>query len=221
MSIDFDRIELDTSNPEPRCPCILLLDTSGSMSGEPIAELNAGLKVFKDALSEDLLAMSRVEVAIITFGGSVKVVQEFVGVSEFVPPVLSTSGLTPMGAAIQLGLEKVNERKQLYRSNGLGYFRPWMFLITDGEPTDDGVWQTAAQSIRAMEADKKVAFFSVGVQQANMTKLSQISSRQPLHLNGLNFSEMFVWLSSSLTSVSHSTPGEDVPLQSPLGWATV
>ena len=55
-------------NPEPRCPCLLLLDTSGSMSGRPISELNAGLQAFQSELQADSLAMKRVEVALITFG---------------------------------------------------------------------------------------------------------------------------------------------------------
>ncbi|MBA3967146.1 MAG: hypothetical protein H0X47_15500, partial [Nitrospirales bacterium] len=55
-------------NPEPRCPCLLLLDISASMNGTPIAELNKGLITFKDELAADQLAMKRVEVAIVTFG---------------------------------------------------------------------------------------------------------------------------------------------------------
>ena len=56
------------SNPEPRCPCILLLDVSGSMSGRPINELNAGLVTFRDELLADSLALKRVELGIVTFG---------------------------------------------------------------------------------------------------------------------------------------------------------
>ena len=54
------------SNPEPRCPCVLLLDVSGSMGGKPLDELNAGLTTFRDELATDALAMKRVEVAIVT-----------------------------------------------------------------------------------------------------------------------------------------------------------
>ncbi len=56
------------SNPEPRCPCILLLDVSGSMNGRPINELNAGLVTFRDELLADPLALKRVELGIVTFG---------------------------------------------------------------------------------------------------------------------------------------------------------
>ncbi len=205
-------------NPEPRCPCLLLLDVSGSMAGQPIAELNAGLTAFKDELAADTLAMKRVEIGIVTFG-PVQVALPFQIATMFYPPVLLTQGDTPMGAAIKQGLEMVRQRKGEYRSNGISYYRPWVFLITDGAPTDE--WKSAAEAVREGEASKAFAFFAIGVQGANMETLRQISSREPLRLDGLRFRELFSWLSSSLRSVSRSTPGTDVPLEPPQGWASV
>lgn len=107
-----------------------------------------------------------------------------------------------------------------YRSNGISYYRPWVFLITDGEPTDS--WKEAAEAIREGEASKQFAFFAIGIKGANMDVLRQISiAREPLSLDGLKFRELFSWLSSSLQSVSKSTVGSDVPLASPKGWASV
>jgi len=206
------------SNPEPRCPCILLLDVSGSMNGKPIQELNAGLTKFRDELSADALAMKRVEVAIVTFG-PVKVELPFTSASTFYPPSLQSQGDTPMGAAITQALNLVDSRKQEYRANGISYYRPWVFLITDGAPTD--AWQSAAEAVREAEGSKKIAFFAIGVEGANMDVLRKISVREPLSLEALRFRELFSWLSSSLRSVSRSTPGTEVPLESPKGWASV
>ena len=104
-------------NPEPRCPCLLLLDTSISMSGNPIHELNNGLVAFKDELATDSLAMKRVEVAIVTFG-PVDVKNTFHSASSFDPPNLSTTGDTPMGAAINQGIEYcVREHPEQYQWN--------------------------------------------------------------------------------------------------------
>jgi uncharacterized protein YegL len=220
MIIDFTKVQFDDSNPEPRCPCVLLLDTSGSMNGMPITELNRGLQAFQEALANDALALLRVEIAIITFG-PVTVAQEFVTANQFVPPNLTASGDTPMGTAINLALDKIDERKQVYKQNGISYYRPWVFLITDGSPTDGNIWQVAATRVQEAETAKKVAFFSVGVAGANLNILGQVAKRQPLQLKGMNFREMFVWLSSSLTNVSRSKPNEEVPLQSPMGWGSV
>jgi uncharacterized protein YegL len=217
-----EQISFETNNfadnPEPRCPCVLLLDVSGSMSGRPLDELNAGLTVFKDELSADALAIKRVEIGIVTFG-PVKVEIPFTSASTFYPPNLQSQGDTPMGAAITQALNMVEDRKRDYRANGISYYRPWVFLITDGAPTDS--WQNAAAAIREGETSKKFAFFAIGVKGADMDKLQQISVRDPLSLEGLKFRELFSWLSSSLRSVSRSTPGTEVPLEAPKGWASV
>lgn len=218
MAINFDRVELDTTNPESRCPCVLLLDTSGSMSGPPIKELNDGLQVFQTNLRNDDLAMMRVEVSVITFGGSVAIAQDFVTADQFEPTELDASGDTPMGSAINVALDQLESRKQAYRSAGFSYYRPWVFLITDGAPTDGDIWKSAAHRVHQAEAAKHVAFFAVGVEGANMDVLTKIATRQPLKLDGLNFREMFVWLSNSLTAVSHAEPDEEIPLQTPFGW---
>jgi uncharacterized protein YegL len=215
MNENLNAVEF-MDNPEPRCPCVLLLDVSSSMHGDRINALNDGLQQFQDELVKDDLAKKRVEVAIVTFGGKVAVAQDFVTVDEFRPPILETFGDTPMGAAIRKALDMLRDRKETYKQNGIAYYRPWIFLITDGAPTDE--WQSAAQRIKQEENGKKVTFFSVGVEDADMSVLSQISVRQPLKLKGLQFTEMFIWLSKSMQSVSQSKMDEKVPLQTPLGW---
>ena len=220
MTINFEQVQLHDGNPEPRCPCLLLLDTSGSMTGEPSDQLNAGLAALKSALNEDEVALLRVELALITFG-PVRLAQDFVSAGQFSPPFLMAGGDTPIGGAIGLALDKLEERKQIYRNSGLTYYRPWIFLITDGQPTDGSIWPNAAARLKEAESRKKVAFFGVGVAGADMTVLGQLSLRQPLYLQGLKFRELFTWLSTSLTSVSHSAPTQEVPLQSPVSWAQV
>ena len=209
-------------NPEPRCPCILLLDVSGSMQGAPISELNSGLAVYKDEVAADALAAKRVEVAIVTFGTTVQTLVDFTTAESFVPPTLQADGQTPMGSAINQAIDMIDQRKQTYRANGVGYFRPWIFMITDGGPTDE--WKSAAARIKQGEAAKAFSFFAVAVEGANLEVLSQLSARTPLQLKGLRFRDLFLWLSRSQQSVSRSTPGDEVPLQNPAtpqGWASV
>jgi len=82
-------------NPEPRCPCLLLLDTSGSMDGLPIQELNQGLLAFQADLITDDLAAKRVEVAIVTFGPG-EVCLDFPGATSFIAPSLKAYGNSPL-----------------------------------------------------------------------------------------------------------------------------
>lgn len=205
-------------NPEPRCPCLLLLDTSASMAGSAITELNAGVVAFKDELAADSLAMKRVEIAVVTFGPT-QVRSTFQTAPNFIPPHLEATGDTPMGSAIRQGLELLRQRKDEYRANGISLYRPWVFLITDGGPTDE--WQSAAALVREGEASKSFAFFAVAVDGANMDVLKQISVREPLKLNGLKFRALFQWLSNSMKSVSQSTVGNAVTLPDRTGWEVV
>lgn len=213
-------------NPENRCLCVLVLDVSGSMAGDPIAALNAGLLELKAALATDSLAQKRVELSIVTFG-PVNEMQGCVSVENFVPPTLSTQGDTPMGGALLKAVEIVDVRKQAYRSAGVKYYRPWIFLITDGAPTDHNTpdWTGSVQKIQEGVSKKSFAFFPIGVEGADMNTLASIApSVTPIRLKGLQFRELFRWLSSSLKSVSQSQPGEEVKLANPTapnGWGTV
>lgn len=206
-------------NPENRCPVVLLLDTSSSMSGEPIDELNRGVSIFKEEVLKDTKASLSVEVAIATFG-PVQLVQDFVTIPEFNPPTLEANGLTPMGAAIEFGLDAIESRKEIYKANGIQYYRPWIFLITDGAPTD--AWENAARRVREGEAEGKFCFFTVAVEGADMDTLKEINTveRPPILLNGLDFKSLFVWLSTSMKRVSSAKVGEMLALP-PVGWGQV
>lgn len=218
----FGSVEF-AENPEPRVPCVLILDTSQSMQGSRINELNAGLSFYKEELLADPLASKRVEVAIVKFGGDVERLVDFVTADKFQPPTLSGSGNTPMGQAINKSLDMIEQRKADYREHGIAYYRPWAFLITDGEPNDH--WKPTIPRVRDGEREKSFSFFAVGVEGANMQALGEICVRAPLRLQGLKFRELFSWLSNSQQAVSRSSPGDEIPLQDPTsgpkGWAQV
>jgi uncharacterized protein YegL len=206
---------------------VLLLDVSSSMSGDKIHELNAGLATIRGELLKDEQAARRVELAIVTFGGSVQVAQDFVAPAEFKPSDLPAGGDTPMGAAILKAFDLVEQRKARYEASDLDSYEPWIFMVTDGEPTDSAeVLENATRRVRqgeGQERGKRIAFFAVGVEGANMQLLARISKRAPLKLRGLSFARMFRWVSQSLTRVSQTRIGDRVPLANPIadGWVEV
>lgn len=224
-----DRLEI--ANPQhPHCATVLAMDVSGSMQGDKISQLNEGIRYFKDDVSADDLARKRVDLALVTFGGGVSVTRDFASIEDFDPATLSADGGTPMGEAILKAIELVRDRKQAYREMGTDYFRPWIFLITDGEPTDmregDELWTKAVNAVRDGEANREFLFFAVAVEPADLETLRKIAptERPPLQLRPGRFKDMFLWLSKSQQKVSASRVGEQVPLEDPTGpqgWAEI
>jgi len=223
---------VNEDNPDPRIACALLLDTSSSMAGEPIDQLNRGFELFCDEIKKDELAQKRAEITVITFGGTARVEIPFTEGRNLQSRRLAANGGTPMGAALDLALDQLAQQKQAYKRSGLEYYRPWMFVLTDGEPTDGQVFTAAAVRVRDAEAARGVSVFGIGVGAgANLARLKELSSqREPAKLDGLSFREFFKWLSASLSAASASNAfgssdagvaraeaAEQIPLP-PAGW---
>jgi uncharacterized protein YegL len=210
-------------NSEQRTPLALVLDCSGSMSGEPIAQLNQGLALLEQELKGDTIAAKRVRLLVVKFGGydDAQIAGEWIDAMEFVAPTLDANGTTPTGAAVDLALAKIEEEKQRFKQAGVAYTRPWLFLMSDGEPTDD--WQAAAGRCRQAEQAHKVAVFPIAVgEDANAATLGEFSGKGTAavkRLHGLKFRELFLWLSASMKVVSQSRPGGQVQLPTTDNWS--
>ncbi len=219
------------SNPNQRTPCVLVLDTSGSMenmtsSGRTrIQELNLGLRAFHASLQEDPAALTRVQVGIITIGGpsdDASVLMDWTDANMFEPFDLVADHTTPLGEGMRLALAMVEQSKQNLRNAGISYTRPWIMVITDGDPTDDdATWRAAVQECQAAENGRKAEIFMIGVEDANLSMMSQLAKRPPLMLEGMKFKELFVWLSASLSAASRSRPGDNVQMANTDPWRNV
>jgi len=220
-----------SSNPNQRTPCVLVLDASGSMdsiglSGKSrIEALNEGVRILEQSLREDDTAITRVQLAIVSVGGPANeadVMMDWTDAINFQAFPLKTGGATPLGRGVQLGLELVEQGKKDLAASGISYTRPWMLIISDGEPTDDkSLWATVTRQCQAAIASKKVEVFAIGVEGANLQSLSELSSKPPYMLDGIKFRELFVWLSSSLSAASRSRPGDSLQLPSTDPWRNV
>jgi uncharacterized protein YegL len=217
------RMEELVSNPTARVPVCLCLDTSGSMTGAPIKELNEGVRTFIDELKKDEVAKYSAEVCVVTFGDFPKTELDFASLMSQNIPVLEAHGNTPMGKGVELALDLLDKRKREYAEAGVDYYQPWLVLMTDGVPTDsiDG----AVKRTLELLDNRKLTIFPIAIgNSADMTVLKMFSpARTPLRLNGLNFSDFFSWLSKSVSRVSQSIPGQEVPLDEEgiKGWANL
>lgn len=210
-------------NPTPRVPICLCLDTSGSMTGNPINELNRGVATFMKSLLDHEIARYSADVCTVTFGGDVKCVNDFASLEYQIVPQFQAWGNTPMTEAIALSLDKLEARKRRYQESGVDYYQPWLVVMTDGYPDDESTVANVARRTAELQKNKKLSIFPIGIgNAADMNILAQISPhRKPMKLKGLNFIDFFEWLSRSVIRVSQSQPGEGVKLDvdGMAGWA--
>ncbi len=208
------------NNANERTPCVLVLDCSGSMRGEPIKQLNLGLETLEKELKEDIDASSRVQLLIIRAGGykdDVVVANDWMDAMNFRAPKMEAGGLTPIGNAMKLALEKIEEQKAIYDACGITSKRPWIFMISDGEPTDYD-WEESAKMCVEAQKNKKVVIHAVGTEDAKLEKLAHFSTNSPKRLNGLRFTEFFLWLSRSVSCISKAAPNIDSQLGATEEW---
>lgn len=207
---------------EGHLACVLALDVSGSMQGSKLQAVIDGVERFKKANSADPLTLKRVDVSVITFGGSkVEVIQDWIPLANFIeqPPLqLTAGGQTPMAQAITTSLSLVRERNRLYATLGTPAFTPMVMLLTDGRPTStEEEMAEAKRQLREREDRKKVRLFAcgVGIEESDMDILASLSKRVIQCTSEESLSGLFDWMSESIATISHSravTDGDSAQL---------
>ena len=208
-------------NTNQRLPCVVLLDGSTSMDGKAIDNLNEGLSVLERELKADDIASLRVQLLILRIGGhnDVEVLTDWTDAIDFSAPLIEANGTTPLGEGVKVALQKLEEQKKRYKDNQITYNRPWLFMITDGAPTDPN-WKKAAEKAVESEKKGKVVVFPIGTEHADFDTLNKFSSRGALMLKNLDFKELFVWLSQSVSAGSQTEIGSETQLPA-ISWGAV
>ena len=120
-----------------RLPVYLLLDVSGSMTGEPIAAVQNGVQTMVSALMSDPQALETAYLSVITFSNSAQQIVPLTELNQFTPPELHASGLTAMGEALSLVAQCAETEVVKNTPETKGDWKPLVFIMTDGCPTDD------------------------------------------------------------------------------------
>ena len=196
------QLQLDDSelanNPNTRIPICIALNTSGSMDGKKIDELNRGVNIFLKTIFEDEITRYSADIAILTFGGTVEKVLDFGAVEDIKLPKFLAHGGTPMGEAVLEALDMLEDRKKQYQKNAVTYWQPWLVLMTDGAATDGehalpNKVAMAAEKTCDLVKNKKLTLFSIIIEPGTPDELEKFCGKLA-PLDGVKFEEFFVWL---------------------------
>ncbi len=201
---------------KPHMAFLFLVDTSSSMEGEPIRELNDGINYFRMAANEDKETRDIADVAIVEFNSGVNVVQPFDSVTEMQEVNLSATGMTSMVSGLRTALEMVDTRYRLYKATGTQPYLPWIVMITDGMPTDDqnGAMDEVREELRRLDKEDKVRLWVLAVKGANLNYLYTLCNEKRLvYIKDYDFKKFFDWANKSKRAISVSSPGESYQMQ--------
>lgn len=203
---------------ESHMACLFLLDTSGSMGDKrkdgivPIEELNKAINRFKTQVckSEKDVA-NMLDVAIVAFNDNINIIQDFCPITHMQESNhLTANGGTYMVPAIEKAIEMIHDRVYIYKETGAEPYKPWIVMISDGEPLDD-IGNIAAK-LTDLSEKNRLAFWSLSLPGANNQVLHELSGKRVLNLIGYNFEGFFDWVNKSMRVFSQSSPGEKVKL---------
>jgi uncharacterized protein YegL len=183
-----------------RLPVYLLIDTSGSMSGEPIEAAKNGVQVLVSTLRQDPYALETAFLSVITFDSTAKQVSPLTELATFQPPNLVATGTTALGDALKLLAQKIGSEVITTTAEVKGDWKPLIFIMTDGEPTDD--WKKGADALQKVKTGVIVA--CAAGPNANTSILKQITNIvvQLDTTDSATIKAFFKWVSASISTGS-------------------
>ena len=203
-----------------RLPVYLILDVSESMAGPAIEAVEAGVKALVESLRSNPMAMETAYLSVITFARKADVLVPLTEIMKFIPPKLSVRAGSALGAGLRLLLKCLKADVQKTTATLKGDYKPLVFLLTDGQPTDD--WEAAASELKRHSKPKIANMYAICCgPDVNPDVLNEVSDIVLMmnDLTSAGFRKLFMWLSASMSSASIRTDGEAVVEKLPEGLA--
>lgn len=202
---------------------VIAVDTSGSVTGEAIRNINSNLNNFKRIICEDPIAAKCVDVCVLSFDDKVTVLQDWCPIQEMKSGYeLTSGGCTDLNGAVLTGIQKIRERSRVYAKQGIVERKPHLMVMTDGYDTVTGNVDAAAQLAAQRIAEGKMKLWFLGFGDYDKDTAARLC-----HANGnwcfevksgdFNFNDYFSFAAVSFKVLSTSAPGEDVSVNTPIG----
>lgn len=193
-----------------RLPVYLLIDSSGSMAGEPIHAVNVGLQAMISALRQDPFALESVYISITTFDVNVKDILPLTSIAEaqISDIQLPRSGATHLGAGLEHIIEKVKTEIAQTSDTAKGDYRPMLFIMTDGSPSDLMAFDAAIKPLKSLQFAEIIA--CAAGPKAKTDALQKITDTvvKLENMDSSSFSKFFKWVSDSIAAGSNGSAME-------------
>lgn len=196
-----------------RLPVYLLLDCSSSMAGVKIQQVNTGVQMLYQELMADPRSADTVYISIIPFASSAYQM-DLVPIAQFTPPQLTANGQTALGSALSLLNQSLDSDLIINQPGKKGDYKPLVFILTDGQPTD--TWDAEAQKLRARTTAANIIALGIG-HDADDQVLQAVAGTvlKMENVTGDNLRAFFQWVSQSVQTASKAAQGQAQAAQLP------
>lgn len=208
----FDMFGPESQSSTRRLPVYLMLDTSGSMAGAKIQAVNQGIQLIHNELLNNPQALDTVHIAVLTFNTTAQMVSPLTDLLSFNPPTLQAQGVTSLADALALLSQSLDRDIIANTPQQKGDFKPLVFLLTDGIPTDSqgypsDNWRHAIQALRNRTTNKVGTIIALGIggdDEIDENVLKEVGdvALKMTNVNSDTIQSFFKWVSASVSTAS-------------------
>jgi uncharacterized protein YegL len=179
-----------------RLPVYLLLDTSGSMSGEPIEAVKNGVQIMISSLRQNPQAIETAFISVITFDSVAQQIIPLTDLASFQMVDIKATGVTALGDALKLVATKIDTEVAKTTTEQKGDWKPLVFIMTDGIPTDD--WQSGLAEFKKRKTAFTVACAAGSGADTNILKQITENVVSLDTADSSSIGKFFLWVTASI-----------------------